>query len=162
MEAPPRSPLEMIQAELAFHLLIALLHRPAALPEPDSPQSRCPRRQVAESVLQLAVSLALDQQPDRLGKGAAARGPAAARPDPQPGVGVARTTSLVPSRPFKVTLCKGVWAASSLRLTGRAAPSAKWGRLRGRPPLPAGLAAGPGNSQVGSSVKTTISSVDFG
>src|SRR3954468_3586179 len=66
VEAPPRPSLEMIQAQLLLHLLIALLHRPAGLPQPDRPQPRRVRRQVAEGVLQLAVGLALDQQPERL------------------------------------------------------------------------------------------------
>src|SRR5258708_39868937 len=35
MELTPRPALEMIQARFFLHLLVALLHRPATLPEPD-------------------------------------------------------------------------------------------------------------------------------
>src|SRR4051794_41822308 len=87
MEAPPGAALEMVQAQFLLHLLVTLLHRPATLPQPHGPQPRGLRRQVAEGILQLPVGLTLDQQPDRLGPGARARGPAAAGPDPQPGEG---------------------------------------------------------------------------
>nr|WP_161625862.1 hypothetical protein [Singulisphaera acidiphila] len=60
---------------------------------------------------------------------------------------------LVPSR--QATFRRRVLAANSLRLTGRVAPSANRGRFRGRPPVPPGFSTGPGNSHLGSSVKTT-------
>ena len=60
---------------------------------------------------------------------------------------------LVPSR--QVTFRRGVRAASSFRLTGRGEPSARRGRVRGRPPGRRPSA----RSHRGSSVKTTISSV---
>ena len=40
MEAPPGAALEVVQAQLLLHLLITLLHRPAALPQADGPQPR--------------------------------------------------------------------------------------------------------------------------
>src|SRR4051794_5976911 len=48
VEPPPGAALEMSQAQLLLHLLIALLHGPAGLPQPDRPQSCRLRRQVAE------------------------------------------------------------------------------------------------------------------
>ena len=38
VEAAPGAALEMIQAQFLLHLLVALLHRPAALPQPDRPE----------------------------------------------------------------------------------------------------------------------------
>src|ERR1700722_18471257 len=35
VEAAPRAALEMIQAQFLLHLLVALLHRPPTLPQPD-------------------------------------------------------------------------------------------------------------------------------
>ena len=74
----------VVQAELLLHLLVSLLHRPAALPEADRLDPAGAARQVRQGVLDLAVGLLLDQQPHRLGPGAIAGGPAAAGPDPQP------------------------------------------------------------------------------
>src|SRR5262245_8512446 len=85
MEAAPGAALVVIQAEFFLHLLVALFHGPAAPPQPDRPQTAGPLRQVAEGVLQLAVGLLLDEQPDRPLAGAIAGRPALARPDPQPG-----------------------------------------------------------------------------
>src|SRR5215831_14751580 len=80
----PRPALEMIQAQLLLHLLIALLHRPAALPEPDRLDPAGARRQVREGILDLAVGPLLDQQPDRIGARTGAMVPTLARPDPDP------------------------------------------------------------------------------
>src|SRR5437764_1481656 len=85
MKPAPRPPLEVVQAQLLLHLLIALLHRPAAPPEPDRLDPARSLGEVAESVFQLAVGLLLDQQPDRIGARAVAGGPAVPGPDPQPG-----------------------------------------------------------------------------
>src|SRR4051812_22923869 len=85
VEAPPRAALMVVRPEFLLHLLVALFHRPAAPPQPDRTQAARARRQVAEGVLQLAVGLLLDQQPDRLGPGALPRRPAPGGPDPQPG-----------------------------------------------------------------------------
>src|SRR5262245_63848902 len=81
----PRPALEMIQAQFFLHLLVALLHRPAALPEPDRLDPAGARRQVREGVLELAIGPFLDQQPDRIGTGTGPCGPIVARPDPDPG-----------------------------------------------------------------------------
>src|SRR4051812_25651482 len=75
----------MIQAQFFLHLLVALLHRPAALPEPDRPDSPGVRRQVRDGILDLTVGPFLDQEPDRLGAGAAATRPVLSRPDADPG-----------------------------------------------------------------------------
>src|SRR3954447_10271741 len=85
MEAPPRPALEVRQAQLLLHLLVALFHRPATLPEADPPQSPGLLRQIAEGILPLAVGLLFDQQPDRLRQGAAAGVPARGGPDAEPG-----------------------------------------------------------------------------
>src|SRR3954453_9393433 len=85
MEPTPRPPLEMIQAQFFLYLLVALLYRPATLPEPDRLHPARPRRQVRGRGLELAVGLLLDQQPLRLGEGALAPLPALRRPDPHPG-----------------------------------------------------------------------------
>src|SRR5262245_54558486 len=85
MEAPPGAALEVVQAQLLFQLLVALLHRPATLPQADRLHAAGPRRQVREGELPLAVGLLLDQQPDRPGAGAGPLLPALARPDAQPG-----------------------------------------------------------------------------
>jgi hypothetical protein len=57
----------VVQPEFLLHLLVPLFHRPAAPPQADRPDPAGVRRQVAEGVLELAVGLRLDQQPDRLG-----------------------------------------------------------------------------------------------
>src|SRR5262249_7738864 len=85
VEASPGPPLEVVQAQRLLQLLVALLHRPAALPQADRLLATRPRRQVGEGELQLAVGLLLDQQPDRPRPGAGAVLPALARPDAQPG-----------------------------------------------------------------------------
>ena len=59
VEAAPAPPLEVVQPQLLFELLVALLHRPAALPQPHRPNATGPRRQVREGVLELAVGLFL-------------------------------------------------------------------------------------------------------
>src|SRR4051794_29481550 len=84
MEPAPRPALEMIQPQLLLHLLIALLHRPAALPEPHRTQPTRPHRQVREGELDLAVGLLLNQQPQWLGAGTPASFPTLRRPDPHP------------------------------------------------------------------------------
>src|SRR5262249_6447030 len=81
----PRPALEMIQAQFLLHLLVALLHRPAALPEPHRLDPAGVRRQARAGILDLAVSPLLDQQPDRCGAATGALGPILARPDPDPG-----------------------------------------------------------------------------
>src|SRR3954471_19070076 len=85
VEPAPGAALVVVQPEFLLHLLVPLLHRPAALPQPDrlDPASRL--GQVAQGVLDLAAGLLLDQQPDRPGPGAVAGGPTAAGPHPQPG-----------------------------------------------------------------------------
>src|SRR5262249_57651355 len=57
----------------------------AAPPQADRLEPAGALRQVTERVLELAVGLLLDQQPDRSGPGALPRRPPLARPDPQPG-----------------------------------------------------------------------------
>jgi len=39
MKAPPRAALEVVQAQFLLHLLVALLDRPAAPPQPDRPDA---------------------------------------------------------------------------------------------------------------------------
>src|SRR5581483_7094541 len=85
VEPPPGPALMVVQPELLLHLLVAEFHRPAAPPEADGSDPAGVRRQVAEGVLQLAVCLLLDQEPDRPPAGALPGRPALARPDTQPG-----------------------------------------------------------------------------
>src|SRR4051812_38489632 len=85
MEPAARPTLVVVQPQFLLHLLIALLHRPAALPQPDRLDPAGRLGQVREGVLELAVGLLLDQQPHRVGPGAIAGGPAGAGPDSQPG-----------------------------------------------------------------------------
>src|SRR5262249_32031400 len=80
----PRPALEMIQAQLFLHLLVALLHRPAALPEPDRLEPTRRRRQIREGELDLAVGLLLDQEPQRRRQRTLTPLPALRRPDPDP------------------------------------------------------------------------------
>src|SRR5262245_14444480 len=80
----PRPALEMIQAQFLLHLLVALLHRPAALPEPHRLNPAGPRRQIGEGEPDLAIGLLLDQQPDRLDEGTLTALPTLRRPDPDP------------------------------------------------------------------------------
>src|SRR3954447_7130848 len=75
----------MIQAQFFLHLLVALLHRPAALPEPNCLEPAGPRPQVREGILDLAIRALLDQQPERVGPRTAAFGPVLSRPDADPG-----------------------------------------------------------------------------
>ena len=152
VEPPPRPALEVVQAQLLLHLLVALLHRPAALPQPDRLDPARVRRQVAEGVLDLAVGLLLDQQPDRLGPGALARSPS-----PGPARPAARRTGPT-AAPWSPPARSPSAAAS--------APPAPSGSPAGASPRPAGAAsaggrpvAAAGATQRGSSVKTTISSV---
>src|SRR3954467_3945183 len=84
MEPAPRPALEMIQAQLFLHLLVTLLHRPAALPEPDRLEPTRLGRQIREGELDLAVGLLLDQQPVRRGEGTLTPSPSLSRPDPDP------------------------------------------------------------------------------
>src|SRR4051812_23939027 len=74
----------MIPAQLTLHRFVALLHRPAALPEPNRFEPTRLRRQIREGELDLAVGLLLDQQPVRVGEGTRALLPALRRPDPDP------------------------------------------------------------------------------
>ena len=55
----------MIQAQFFLHLLVALFHRPPALPEANCPDATRVGRQVREGVLDRAVFAPLDQEPDR-------------------------------------------------------------------------------------------------
>src|SRR5512135_883862 len=85
MKAAPRTTLVMIQAQFFLHWLVALLHRPAALPEPNRLDSAGARRQVRERILDLAVGPLLDQQPQRFGARTGAFGPTLPRPGADPG-----------------------------------------------------------------------------
>src|SRR3954452_24094892 len=84
MEPTPGPALGLIQAQSFLHLLVALLHRPAALPEADRLEPTRPHREIREGDLDLAVGLLLDQQPERLGTGTSSPLPALRRPDPDP------------------------------------------------------------------------------
>src|SRR5581483_4812650 len=77
-------------------LLIPLLHRPAALPQTYRLHSARPFGEVREGILDLAVGLLLDQQPDRFRPGAVPGLPALSGPDPQPG----EPTRQLPLRPL--------------------------------------------------------------
>src|ERR1700682_4950859 len=85
MKSAPRAALEVCQTQLLLHLLVALLHRPAGLSEPNRFDTAGPCRQVRETILDLAVGPLLDQQPDRSGARTGAFGPTLARPDADPG-----------------------------------------------------------------------------
>src|SRR5215468_8826468 len=80
----PGAPLEVVQSQFLLQLLVALFHRPAALPQADGLLATGPRRQVREGKLQLAISLLLKQQPHRLRLGAVAVLPVLAGPDTEP------------------------------------------------------------------------------
>src|SRR5262249_33148173 len=84
VEPTPRPALEMIQAEFTRHLEIPLFHWPSALPVGHPLANRGLHRQVRERVLERAVGLLLDQQPDWLGRDAIPGRPAVPRPDPGP------------------------------------------------------------------------------
>src|SRR5262249_10581477 len=90
VQAPPRAPLEVVQAQLFLQLLIPLLHRPAALPQSDSLLAAGVRRQVRERILDLAIRLLFDQKPHRLRAGTFAPLPAVAGPDAKPGEAAAQ------------------------------------------------------------------------
>src|SRR5262249_22644714 len=85
VEAPPGASLEVVQAQFLLELLVALLHRPEALPQPDRLLATGPRRQIGEAELQLAVGLLLAQQPPRRRIAASALLPVLARPAAHPG-----------------------------------------------------------------------------
>ena len=57
MEAAPCSTLEMVEAELGFHLLVVPLDAPAELGEVHEPTNRFIGRQVAEPVVRGLVIL---------------------------------------------------------------------------------------------------------
>src|SRR5262249_59324599 len=84
MNPTPRPALEMIQAQFFLHLLVALLHRPPALPEPNRLDPAGPRRQGREGILGLTVGPFLDQGPDRLRTRTTPPGPVLSPPDPAP------------------------------------------------------------------------------
>src|SRR5436189_4747649 len=98
VEARPGTSLKMVQAQLLFELLIALLDVPARLPEADSiRQCRC-RWQIGECVADRSVTAPLHQQPARFGLyvryiiGSPSMLPAMRRPHAHPGkLGVQRT-----------------------------------------------------------------------
>src|SRR5271165_6994570 len=141
MEATPRPALEMIQSQFFLHLLVALLHRPATLPEPNRFDPAGTRRQVREGILNLAVGSFLDQQPDRLGTRTSTFGPAQPRPNADPGelrrqlpLGPLTPGDLVPRQTFG----QRFEAHGSRTTRGQArSPPAAAGRLRG--PVPARL-----------------------
>jgi len=81
----PRAALKMIQPQFFLHLLVALLHRPAAFPEPHRLDPTGAHRQIREGILDLAAGPFLDQQPDWLGPRTAAPCLILARPDANPG-----------------------------------------------------------------------------
>src|SRR3954453_15111792 len=89
VEPPPGAALVVVQPQLLLHLLVTEFDRPAAPPQPHRPDPAGIGREVAEGVLELAVGLPLDQQPDRLRPGAIARPPPPAHP-PSPPPGPAR------------------------------------------------------------------------
>ncbi len=134
VESTPRPSLKVVQAQLLFHLLIALFHRPATLPEPHRPLDPRLFGQVAEGVFDLAIGLLLDQQPQRPLAGALPPLPARCRPDTQPGK-PPDSFPLLPSRQL-TRRNRTVWASSS-RVIGWALPWARRGRERGRPLAPA-------------------------
>src|SRR5262249_47257562 len=73
VEPAPGAPLEVVQAQLLLELLVALFHRPAALPQTDGLLAAAAGRQVGKGELQFPVGLLLEQQPD----------PPGARPPPR-------------------------------------------------------------------------------
>src|SRR5215470_4671445 len=85
VETTPRATLEMIQAQFFLHLLVALFHRPAALPEPNRLDPAGARWQVRDRITDRPVGSLLDQQPDRFGARAGPASPTLARPDADPG-----------------------------------------------------------------------------
>src|SRR5262249_51677115 len=84
--------------QFLFQLLVALFHRPAALPQADRLLATGVRRQVRERVLDLAIGLLFDQQPHRTLAGACASLPAVAGPNLKPGEAAAQL-SLGPLAP---------------------------------------------------------------
>src|SRR5262249_16545732 len=154
----PRPPLEVVQPELLLHLLVPLLDRPPALPQPDRPQGARPGRQIGQGVLDLPVGLLLDQQPDRGGAGTLPSLPTHPRPHPTPAPprpGATRPDGSPLAPPRQVTRRSGVRAASSRSRTGRGVPGRNWGLDCGRPPVGPTPARPTGRSQAGGSLNTT-------
>src|SRR5438270_4931062 len=91
VEAWPGASLEMVQAQLLFELLIALLYMPARLPQADRLRQRSCGWQIGQGVADRAITAPFDQQPAGVGVcvryivGAASRLPAVRWPHAQPG-----------------------------------------------------------------------------
>src|SRR6266851_2405889 len=66
VEARPGASLEVVQAQLLFELLIALLYVPARLPQFDRVHQRRLSRQVGQGVADGAIDAPFDEQPARL------------------------------------------------------------------------------------------------
>ena len=155
MEPAPRPALEMIQAQFLLHLLIALLHRPAALPQPDRLDPAGPRRQVREGILDLPIAPLLDQQPDRDRRRRRPLGPSPvpARPGPRR---TSPTTSPWSPRARSPSDAAGPPPGTSGSPVAAGPPPAGAAAATVRPSLPAAPPV-PGGSHTGSSVKTTVS-----
>src|SRR6266851_8115427 len=98
VEARPGASLEVVQAQLLFELLIALLDVPARLPQANRLRQRRRGWQVGQGVADRPITAPFDQQPARVGVsvryivGGASRLPAVRWPHAQPGkLGVQRT-----------------------------------------------------------------------
>ena len=91
MEAGPRTSLKVVQPELLFELLIALLHLPTRLPDTNRVVERRRLWQIRQRVADRAIAAPFDQQPAcfRSGVGYVIRGrsyaPAVRWPDACPG-----------------------------------------------------------------------------
>src|SRR3954451_17878814 len=117
----------MVQAQFFLHLLVALLHRPPALPETDRRQPTRPGRQIRDGEPDLAVGLLLDQQPERFGEGTLTPLPTLRRPDPDP----AELPRQFPLGPFPPGHFPARQAVSQLLQTDR--PRALLGQAGVRP-----------------------------
>ena len=65
MQAAPRTPLEVIEAQFLLQLLITLFNGPALVSEADQLGERSVGRQIGQVILKGVVTELLDQQPAR-------------------------------------------------------------------------------------------------
>lgn len=86
----PRAPLEMIQAQLFFQVLVALLTTPACLDRSDDRARRCMRAVVGEVELALSGRAALSNEPDFVARQVLSESEGGAIGDPHPHEGKSR------------------------------------------------------------------------
>ena len=108
--APPRTPLDVVEAEYVLQLAVAVFHQPVALGNGDQPLQTRFRRQVAEEVTRRRFGALgpLGEQP-ACGEQFLARREPVRRPHPQGGESARRP----PLRPFPLRSCQEITFTSS-------------------------------------------------